>query len=206
MKTTSKKFLLLVLPILFIVIVFSYFIENNVKSYDVQDNSDVYDFVPVNGTEFQSENLSLGNKTAFIYSTLSEKTALNNKDEYIITIGKVNGINNNRYEIFSFVPQEDNIILSNEYINVFDYPQFEVKNGSSYYGSIYVGTVPIDCKSVEIQGTKATLVEQSFNLNGKFANFYLYYCAIEENEYPTSVSVVCESKDGSTFKITTESY
>lgn len=206
MKTSSKRIFLLILPILLIIFILLFFIENNVKSYDIQDNSDVYDFVSVNGTEFQSENLNLGNKIAFVYSTLSEKTALNNKDEYIITIGKVNGINNNRYEMFSFVPQEDNIILSSEYINIFDYPQFEMKNGSSYCGSIYVGTVPIDCKSVEIQGTKATLVEQSFDLNGKIANFYLYYCAIEENAYPTSVSVVCESKDGSTFEITTESY
>lgn len=108
--------------------------------------------------------------------------------------------------MFSFAPQEDNVILSKEYINVFDYPQFEIKDGSSYCGSIYVGTVPIDCKSVEIQGAQATLVEQSFNLNGKMANFYLYYCAIEENEYPDSVSVVCENKDDNKFNITTENY
>ena len=206
MKKTSKKVFLLILPIIFIIFILSFFIENYVISYDIQDNSNIYDFVSVSGTEFQSENLNLCDKTAFVYSTLSEKTAPNNKDEYIITIGKVNGINENRYEMFSFIPQEDNVILSNEYINVFDYPQFEMKKGDSYYGSIYVGTVPIDCKYVEIQGKKANLVEQSFSLNGKNANFYLYYCAIEEDSYPSSVSVVCERKNGSMLNIVTKKY
>lgn len=206
MKTTSKKIILLVLPILLIIFLLSYFIENNVKSYDIQDNANIYSFSSVKGTEFQSENLNVGDKTAFIYTTLSEKTALNNKDEYIITIGKVRGINDNRYEMFSFEPQVDETILSDEYINIFDYPQFEIKNGNSYYGSIYVGTVPIDCKSVKIQGTKATLVEQSFDLNGKTAKFFLYYCAIEEDTYPDSVSVTCECKDGKIINITTDKY
>lgn len=206
MKKTYKQIILLLLPIYLIISTLSFFIENYVKPYDIQDNASLYDYVPVSGTEFQSENLNVGNKTAFVYSTLSEKTAMNNKDEYIITIGKVYGVNNNRYEMFSFFPQVDDIILSDEYINVFDYPQLEVKRGKKYYGSIYAGTVPINCKSVEIQGVKATLVEQSFNLNGKPANFYLYYCAVEESESPDSASVVCELKDGRVFNVITEKY
>lgn len=134
-KKINKNFLLIILILLAIVTI-SFFVENNVKSYNIQDNFDIYDFVPISGTEFQSEDLVVGKKTAFVYSALSEGTALNNKDEYIITIGKVTGINNNRYEIFSFTPQEDNFILSNKYSNVFDYPQFEMKSGNSYYKSV----------------------------------------------------------------------
>ncbi len=137
---------------------------------------------------------------------LSEGTSVNGNDEYLIVIGNVRGVNNNRYEMTSFEPQVDKDVLSSEYINVFDFPQYEIKKGNSYLGSIYVGTVPIDCKSVEIQGKQATLVEQSFELNGKQANFYLYYCAVEENEYPDSVSVVCENKNGEKVNIQTKKY
>lgn len=203
-KSPKKKFLLFVYIFAFIAICFV--VENDIMPYSIQDNFDVFDVVPVNGTEFQSEDLEVNGKYAFIYTTVSEKTSLDNKDEYIIIVGRVRGINNNRYEMKSFSPQIDSDVLSNEYVNIFDSPQFEMKRGNSYYGTIYVGTVPIDCKSVEIQGNKATLVEQSFNLNGKKANFYLYYCAIEENEYPSSVSVVCENKNGEKFNIITEKY
>lgn len=206
MKKVSKKTFLLILPVLLIIIVVSYFFENYVSSYDIQDNSDFYDFDSVVSTEFQSEDIILGDKTAFVYSTLSQGTSFNNDDEFIIALGEVTGINSNRYEFFSFEPQEDSAILSDEYINIYDYPQLELKSGDTYYGSVYVGTVPADCESVEIQGHQATLVEQSFDLNGETANFYLYYCAVEESEYPDSVSVICETKTGKTFDIVTEKY
>lgn len=206
MKNTSKKTFLFILPILIIIFAVSYFFENYVSSYDIQDNSDFFEFDSVESTEFQSENLILGDKTAFVYSTLSRGTSLDNGDEFIIVLGEVTGINSNRYEFSYFQPQIDSEILSDEYINIFDYPQLELKSGDTYYGSVYVGTVPIDCESVEIQGHQATLVEQSFDLNGETANFYLYYCAVEESEYPDSVSVICETKTGETFDIVTEKY
>lgn len=207
MKKSYKKRLILSIFIIFIILFsVSYYFENYIKSYSIQDNMEIYNIYPINGTEFQSENLEVGNETVFIYSTLSEETALDNKDEYIITIGKVGGKNNNRYEIYSHSPQEDEAILSEEYINIYDFPQYEIKKGSEYFGSIYAGTVPIDCKSVTIQGKQATLVEQSFNLNGNNADFYLYYCAVNENVYPDSVSVVCEKDDGSKINIETEKY
>lgn len=201
-KKINKIFLLIILIFLAIVTI-SFFVENNVKPYKIQDNFDIYDFVPISGTEFQSENLVVGKKTAFVYSALSEGTALNNKDEYIITIGKVTGINNNRYEIFSFTPQEDNFILSNKYLNVFDYPQFEMKSGNSYYGSVYVGTVPLSCTSVTINNNKAQLVRQTFELNGKPADFYLYYGVVEEEQYPDNVDVIVSDTDGHKYSVST---
>ena len=201
-KKNNKIFLLIILILLAIVTI-SFFVENNVKSYNIQDNFDIYDFVPISGTEFQSEDLVVGKKTAFVYSALSEGTALNNKDEYIITIGKVTGINNNRYEIFSFTPQEDKFILSNKYLNVFDYPQFEMKSGNSYYGSVYVGTVPLSCTSVTINNNKAQLVRQTFELNGKPADFYLYYCVVEEEQYPENVDVIVSDTDGHKYSVST---
>lgn len=189
------------LLILLIVFLLFFFCVPDIRPYEIEDNFDIYTIAPVSGTEFQSEDLKIGEKTAFVYATLSEKTALDNKDEYIITVGEVKGIKSNRYEMFSVGAQEDKAILSNEYINIVDIPEHGIKKGKSYYGSVYVGTVPIDCESVEIQGNQATLVEQSFELNGKPAHFYLYYCAVEETEFPDAAVVKCTDKNGNTFDI-----
>ena len=43
-KKNNKIFLLIILILLAIVTI-SFFVENNVKSYNIQDNFDIYDFI-----------------------------------------------------------------------------------------------------------------------------------------------------------------
>lgn len=208
-KSFNKKKLLRYILLVFIIVILVDVLISELTPLSAAESYGKNEFVnreQLYGTDFQSEDLEINGKKYFIYTTLDNSASNGEKNQFVITVGEVTGIRNNRYTIKSFEPQETENCLSNEYINVYDSPQYEIKKGSKYFGSIYVGTVPIDCKSVTIQGKQATLVEQSFNLNGNNADFYLYYCAVSENTYPDSVSVVCEKEDGSKINIETEKY
>lgn len=208
-KSLSKKKILLWALLILLIVILADILISELTPMSAAESYGGNEFAnreQLYGTGFQSEDLEINGKKYFIYTTLDNAISNNEENQFVITVGEVTGIRKNRYTIKSFDPQETENCLSNEYINVYDSPQYEVKKGSKYFGSIYVGTVPIDCKSVTIQGKKATLVEQSFNLNGNNADFYLYYCAVSESAYPDSVSVVCEKEDGSKINIETEKY
>lgn len=103
----------------------------------------------------------------------------------------------------SYNEEEDQFLLSSEYLNIYDYPESEIKTGSNYYGSVYVGTVPASCQSVTINGIAAEMVRQTFELNGEQADFYLYYCMIEQSEYPEHTEVTVTDENGLSYSVST---
>lgn len=171
------------------------------KPVTLSQELEFWDICPKEDTVYISETVPINGKNYFIYSTVSEGTGLNGKDEYVILTGKVDGINNNSYDIFSYWGQGDEVLDTTKYLNVYDSPNDEIKKGKNYFGSVYAGTVPITCTSVEIQGVQATMVKQSFTLNGNDVSFYLYYCIIEEPEYPDKATVIVTDMDGSKYSV-----
>lgn len=197
---TRKKIGCVVAPIVILVVAVLAVIDL-LSPVTLSEELEFWNVWPKEGTEYISETVPINGKNYFVYSAVSEGTGLNGKDEYIILTGKVGGINNNSYNIFSYSGQDDKIIGATEYLNVYDFPHDEIKKGKNYFGSVYVGTVPITCTSVEIQGVQATMAKQSFTLNGQDVSFYLYYCIIEEPEYPDNATVIVTDMDGSKYSV-----
>lgn len=174
-----------------------------IKPVTLGEELEFWSIVPKNDTEYISDNIEIGNNTLFVYSVLNDGTAENDKDQYIIAVGNIKGLKNNKYSIAEYWEQEDKLLTSSSYLNIYDYPEIEVKNGKDYIGSLYVGTVPITCTSVTIQGESATMVEQSFDLNGEKADFYLYYCVVKEAEYTDSADVKVTDENGKQYSVST---
>lgn len=186
-----------------IVIIVSILCVNAFIANPLSNELDFWGVRPKNNVEFISESVDIKDKEYFVYSALSDGSENNNIDQYVIAVGKISGINNNKYDLFSYSEQDDNALLSPKYLNIYDYPEAEIKTGSNYYGSVYVGTVPDSCQSVTINGLAATMVHQTFELNGKPANFYLYYCIVEQNEYPHNTEVIVTDENGSSYSVST---
>lgn len=198
-KKTKAVIVLLVLAIIVSIIVFNYMLKPTTLSQELK----FWDINPNQNVEYISENMLFDHKPYFVYATLSEGTGPDGKDQYIIATGNIKGIRNNKYNVVSYWEQEDELLTSSKYLNVYDFPERIIEDGKNYIGSIYVGTVPITCTSVTIQGKQATMVEQSFDLNGEKAHFYLYYCAVEESGYSDGANVIVTDKDGVTYSVST---
>lgn len=196
-KHTKTIFIILVLIIFVIIIIFLPI------PFPIEKNQEVYNYCPIEGTEYINKDIVINNKKFFIYTLLSDDTSvINGGDEYIITVGKITGAFKNEYKINSFSPQEDKYILTEKYNNVGVFPELSVKLGKGKYANLYIGTVPRHCKSVEINGKRAVLVKQKFDLNGKKADFYFYYCPLEEDNYDFEpAKVICENKNGDKYQI-----
>lgn len=171
------------------------------KPVTLNQELEFWDVWPKEGTEYMSEEMQISDDPYFVYSAVSEGTGLNGKDEYVILIGKKRGIGNKSYDVATYWPQADETLETTEYLNIYNSPEKEIKKGSNYFGSLYVGTVPANCTSIEIQGVQATMVKQSFTLNGNDVSFYLYYCIIEEPEYPDKATVIVTDMDGSKYSV-----
>lgn len=198
-KKTKAVIVLLVLVIIVLIIVFNYLLKPITLSQELE----FWNISPNQNVEYISENMSFDNKPCFVYAALSEGTGPDGKDQYIIATGNIKGIRNNKYNVVSYWEQEDELLTSSKYLNIYDFPERTIEDGKNYIGSIYVGTVPITCTSVTIRGKQATMVEQSFDLNGEKVHFYLYYCAVEESGYTDGANVIVTDKDGGTYSVST---
>lgn len=167
--------------------------------------SDIYDGTfyinPVNNIEFMSKSYDVGKYRVCVYACLNDDASLEGDDEFVITVAKLEGTLKNKYNIYTYSPQTDEEVLSPEYKYIVDFPTHEVKSGSRYYGSVYTGIAPADCESITIGGVEAEMERFTFDLNGKPADFYLYYCVIEQNEYPDELPVICRRTNGEQLSI-----
>lgn len=182
-----KKQILIIITAFFCVFIIGSFIQN-MQPKSIQEESS-FSINPVEGTTHISDLHSIGNYRLCTYSFLNKNASDDNKDEFTLTVAKLEGILKNRYNIYVFAPQEDNIMLQPSYSNITHHPQYEVKKGNKYYGSVYVGIVPYDCKKIVINSINAELHQYTINLNGEEAKFIVYSCFIEEDKYPNSVVI-----------------
>ncbi|MBE6741555.1 MAG: hypothetical protein E7570_04540 [Ruminococcaceae bacterium] len=149
------------------------------------------DINPVKNTEYIGDSHTIGGQTLYVYSFLNNSSD-NNEYEFVVTIAKVEGLLNNRHNIYVNFTIEENEMINPSYHNIVLHPQYEIKKGNKYYGSVYVGAVPADCKKLKIDGVNAELKAYSFDLNGKNASFNLYSCFVEQDSYPDSVDIEYE--------------
>ena len=147
-----------------------------------------YEIKPVKNTEYIGESHTIGGQTLYIYAFLNDSSN-NNEYEYIVSIAKVEGILNNRHNVYVNFTIENNELINPSYQNIILHPQYEIKKGDKYCGSIYVGIVPADCKRLIIDGVNAELKAFSFDLNGRNASFNIYSCYIEQDSYPDSIKI-----------------
>lgn len=189
--------------LVFIVIIVSILCVNAFMPNPLREELDFWGVQPKNNVEFTSESVAVNGKEYFVYAALNDSAAENGDNQYIVAIGRISGIRNNKYELLSYNEEEDQFLLSSEYLNIYDYPESEIKTGSNYYGSVYVGTVPASCRSVTINGIAAEMVHQTFELNGEQADFYLYYCIIEQSEYPNNTEVIVTDENGFFYSVST---
>lgn len=164
----------------------------------ITDN-EFFNMQVVDGIQFQSENVTVGRQTVCVYAFLTNDDSKEN-DEFVITVAQVQGILKNQYNIYCYALQEDIWLTKPDYKNISSFPRYSVKKGSTYFGSVYFGIVPADCKQVIINGATALLKHMAFNLNGENVDFNLYYCMIEE-EYPSTVEMFCINTAGEKFQI-----
>lgn len=160
------------------------------------DSLEFWEIVPKDNLEYTSEKLYIDDKCFFVYS------ALNSNDTYTISVGDITGKKLNKYNIISYREIDNSQLMLSDYsrkLNISNFPELEVKKGSEYIGGIYAGTVPSTCDSVLVNGVSAKMIKQTFQLNGKAVDFYLYYCAIE-NEYEVDLTIT--DKDGTTYYVT----
>lgn len=165
---------------------------------------DINGMEPANGIEYFSEEYKVGKKTVAIYACLdaaSEYVDNQGDNQFVINVAEIKGPLKNRYYLYSnsFLPDE--MVLNPEYKYIVDFPEYEVKSNSKYYGSVYTGIAPADCESITIGGVEAEMERFTFDLNGKAADFYLYYCVIEQDEYPDELPVICRRTNGELLSI-----
>lgn len=186
----KKRVLVIIAVVLCFFIVGS--VIKNMMPKDIKDDT-FYEINPIENTEYLSDIHTIGKESFCTYAFLNENGADNGDDEFVITIAKIEGILNNRYNIYVFDPIDNDWLINPSYFNISHKPQYEVKKGDKYYGSVYVGILPADCKSVTVQGQKAILKNYSIDLNGKEANFVFYCCFVEESSYPENANIEYET-------------
>lgn len=189
---------LIIIPLIIIVTLVGI---NTILPEPLSDSLDFWNITPKDNIEYISDELYVKDKKFFVYSALNSNIDSDN-DFYIIAVGDITGLKSNKYSIISYREIEDSQLTVTEYsekMNVSNFPEIEVKNRSEYQGSIYVGTVPSTCSSVLVNDTKAEMVKQEFQLNGKDVDFYLYYCALENED---EVNLTISDENGTDYYVT----
>lgn len=200
-KVTSflmrHKFITVMLVLIPIFLILSFI--NSFFPLSVYD--DINGMEPANGIEYFSEEYKVGNHTIAIYACLDANASEYDTDQFVINVAEIKGPLKNRYYLYSnsFLPDE--MLLNPEYKYIVDFPEYEVKSSSRYYGSVYTGIAPADCESITIGGAEAEIERFTFDYNGKTADFYLYYCVIEQNEYPDTLPVICQRTNGELLSV-----
>ncbi|MCH5190711.1 MAG: hypothetical protein J1F23_00960 [Oscillospiraceae bacterium] len=194
-----KKGLTFVISI-FIIIAIAVLI-NSFLPRDLEDG--FFDISGINSVEYQSELIDVGNKKYGVYAFLNENATDTGNDEFVISVIEVKGILKNKYDLISYNPQSDDFIIDPQYENIVNFPEYEIKTGSKYYGSVYCGIAPINCNEIIIDGERANMERMTFDINGNKADFYLYYCILKQDEYPDDIQVICADENGEKFEIKT---
>ncbi len=195
-KSKLKKVGLTIIPLVIIIIAFI-FIDSMLPE-PLTDSLDFWGIVPKDNLEYISDDLFINDKHFFVYSTFNS----NNNDVYTISVGDITGKKFNKYNIISYREIDNSQLALSEYskeMNVSNFPELEVKNGSEYIGGIYTGTVPSTCESVLVNGIPAEMIKQTFQLNGKSVQFYLYYCVIED-DYTVNLTII--DRNGTRYSVT----
>lgn len=167
-------------------------IVDDLQPVTLNEELEFWNIYPKDDVSFQSENVTINGTDYFVYAALSGGTADDGSDEYVITAGRIKGVRQNQYDIFSYNPVGDaaDLVNNTPYSNISVCPQETIKTSSKYFGSIYYGLVPATCTSLTVNGQSAELVRQTFEVDGQTADFKLYYCAIEQSRYPRQDEIV----------------
>lgn len=195
-KPRSKNVISIIIPL--IIIIFVCLFIDSLLPETLTDSLDFWGITPKNNIEYISDKLEINGKQFFVYSTVNS----NNDDTYTIAIGEITGIKSNKYNIIDYREVDSSQLTLSEYSensNISNYPAHEIKKHSEISGGIYVGTVPATCESVLVGDASAKMVKQSVQMNGECVEFYLYYCAVE-NEYPNNLTIT--DKNGKTYYVT----
>lgn len=169
-----------------------FWIADDLQPVTLDEQLEFWNIYPKDGMSFQSENMAINGTDYFVYAALSDGTAEDGSDEYVITAGRMKGIRKNQYDIFSYssVGNAADLVNNTPYSNISVCPQEMIKTSSKYFGSIYYGLIPASCTSLTVNGQPAKLVRQTFAVDGQTADFKLYYCAIEQSRYPKQDEIV----------------
>lgn len=164
--------------------------------------------VPVEGTSFKSEDMTINDTDYYVYATLNNGVTEYDKNTYLFAVGRLKGIRHNQNEIVvTDGGIEADYLFSSDYTGVSNIGNYDVTNGSEYYGTICYGVVPLSCTSLVIDDVPAKLVRQTFDINGKQADFYIYYCAIYLPAGPDDLThapeAIATDKNGHTYSIYT---
>lgn len=168
-------------------------IFSNLQPKEILENTA---YNPVEDTESFSELHIVSDEELFTYAFLNNSDEADILDTFTITIGKLEGILKNRYVLYTSIEINDETLLNPSYFDMVRYPQMEIKDGENYYGSVYTGIAPTDCTKLTIDGQNAILQPYSIDINGKHAEFVVYSCFVEQNEYPESADFAYESSAG----------
>lgn len=153
------------------------------------------------GIEYKSNKYRELNKKQYgLYAFLNDSLE-SNKKEFVISVLEVKGILKNKENLISYSPQLTEEVLNPQYKNIVNFPEYAIKNGSNYYGYVFCGIVPLDCKSITIDGNEAELHRMTFELDGQKADFYVYFCVIEQNQYTENFELICTTQSGEKIEI-----
>ena len=194
------KFLTVLIVLIPIILIIG--IINSFLPIDVYD--DINGMSPVSNIEYYSEKYKVGNHTVAIYACLDADGSENDTEQFVINVAEIKGPLKNKYYLYANDYISDEEIFNPDYSYIVDYPSYEVKSGSKYYGSVYAGIAPPDCESITIGGVKAEMEKMTFDFKGKTVDFYLYYCIIEQDEYPEHISVICQKTDGESLSVSSD--
>lgn len=180
-KKTAKKARGIVAAIIVIVAIVALAVSAFLPS-GITDDA-FFETQGIDNIQFQSPNQKIGSETWCVYACLTSDDSNNTpQSQFVITAVRAQGILKNQYNVYAYAPQEEIWLTQPDYKYICAFPQYPVKSGSAYYGSVYFGIVPKDCTQVMINGTAAQLQHMEFELNGKTADFNLYYCLLNETE------------------------
>lgn len=190
----KRAFVITILTILAVALIIDSFIPRGIED-------GFFDVSGINTVQYKSELVDIRNRKYGVFAFVNENATDTGDDEFVISTIEVKGILKNKYDIASYSPQLDDFIVNPKYENIVDFPEWEIKRGSKYFGSVYCGIAPTDCKEITIDGEKANMERMTFDINGQKADFYLYYCVIKQDEYPDNIELICTNENGEEFRI-----
>ena len=148
------------------------------------------------GTQFQSPFVEIHNKEYSVMSYVAKGVHEDNKDLFTVAVLERYGILKNKEVISAVMEFPTDRVTDPQYEKMVSIPEDEIKRGNKYYGFVYYGIAPLDCKEITIDGKQAELQKMSYNINDEKADFNFYYCIIESDKYEEYTEVICTDING----------
>ncbi len=150
----------------------------------------------VEGTEFRSPFVKIHNKEYCVFSCVIKDADADGNDIFTISTMERYGIlhNKEKFKTDTEIPLED--LIDPQYKNISTVYDCEIKKGNHYYGFVYAGIAPLNCKEIIINGQKAGIEKMSLMINGKQTEFMLYYCIIDSESYIEQTEIICIDSHG----------